>query len=1236
MTLVVNGQRVEAPNWDAQGLLWLQRSPSEEADQDQLGVKVYRLLTDGVPMWLTTSVELTVTGKSREAELGYALPDGWRVAKVTSPLPCLVDDRGLLKVQVRPGTWTVSISAFRTQSPETFAYAEGVRPLVADELVAVQGDPALRVVECVGLVPVDASQTTFPQEWRTWPVFAWKTAEGFRLEEKMRGMGMEKPAAPSLQRELWLDEDGANLTFRDVMAGGAQQIWRLDVTEGQELGAVKAGGVSQLITRNPQTRRPGVEVRDRALSLEAVGRSPVGPVMPATGWETVAGEVRCEWHLPPGWRLLALFGAEWVEGDWLTAWSLLDVFFLLIFSLAVQRVWGWRAGVVAFAAFVLSYHEPGAPRWTWLLVLVVLATGRALAGTGYAWARRWPVVVGMAVLALLWVLVPFVTRQVTGLLYPQLETLEGGSRWNMAPRVATADYSLSSLEKTSDYGRSQKQVILNSNLRYEQNAQIQTGPAVPNWRWRSVSYGWDGPVAAGQTIRPVLLSSGWQRVLIIIRLILMGLLLSYFFRRRAGPGPGLEAAASASAASSLRPAVLSVAGVLGVGWMMSGAVSLLSAQEPDQAVARPVAAVQASTQASVHEVLPSAEWLAALRDRLVKPSDAYPRAAEIPLARLKLDGRQLSLVLEVHAAVATAVPLPGRLPAWSPLAVQLDGQPAPALQRLDGHVWVVVPPGVHEVEVTGVLPPGPEWEWAFLLAPRQVQIDAPGWTVTGVRPNGVPESQVFFSEQKAGGESAAAYDRRDFQPVVAIERHLELGLVWQVRTTARRLTDKGAAIALTIPLLPTERLLTSNLTVTGPRVEVRFGAQEEVVEWRSELAPQTALVLSAEVTDRWVERWYLEASPVWHVSLQGIAPLYEGDSASLIPVWRPWPGESVTLLATQPEAVAGQTMTVREVTHETMLGGYQRSATLTLDVQASIGHEMGIGLPSGAEVTGLTSGGQRIPVRVNNDQVMIPIRPGDQLISLQWTKAEALPWHAKVEALRLPVAAANVRSTVAVPAQRWVLWAHGPQRGPAVRFWALLVCALIFAWGLGALPLRTLKRWEWALLIMGLTQTSLVASFGFIVWLFAVAGRGTAPVQRWPRWCFNLMQLGLAFGAVMAAAVLISVLHAGLLGSPHMFISGEGSSTSLLRWFQARSGPELPVPGVVSVSIWFYRLFMLAWALWLAFALLRWVQWGWKQVTAGGLWKSKPRRQVPPELPQEVVVAAAAAESPAASAGPPV
>jgi hypothetical protein len=30
---------------------------------------------------------------------------------------------------------------------------------------------------------------------------------------------------------------------------------------------------------------------------------------------------------------------------------------------------------------------------------------------------------------------------------------------------------------------------------------------------------------------------------------------------------------------------------------------------------------------------------------------------------------------------------------------------------------------------------------------------------------------------------------------------------------------------------------------------------------------------------------------------------------------------------------------------------------------------------------------------------------------------------------------------------------------------------------------------------------------------------------------------------------------------------------------------------------------MLVWALWLAFALLKWLQWGWQSFSAGGYWK---------------------------------
>jgi hypothetical protein len=43
---------------------------------------------------------------------------------------------------------------------------------------------------------------------------------------------------------------------------------------------------------------------------------------------------------------------------------------------------------------------------------------------------------------------------------------------------------------------------------------------------------------------------------------------------------------------------------------------------------------------------------------------------------------------------------------------------------------------------------------------------------------------------------------------------------------------------------------------------------------------------------------------------------------------------------------------------------------------------------------------------------------------------------------------------------------------------------------------------------------------------------------------------------------------------------------------------------------------MLAWALWLAAALIRWLKWAWTQFSEGGCWKRMARKEkVPPPLP---------------------
>ena len=76
--------------------------------------------------------------------------------------------------------------------------------------------------------------------------------------------------------------------------------------------------------------------------------------------------------------------------------------------------------------------------------------------------------------------------------------------------------------------------------------------------------------------------------------------------------------------------------------------------------------------------------------------------------------------------------------------------------------------------------------------------------------------------------------------------------------------------------------------------------------------------------------------------------------------------------------------------------------------------------------------------------------------------------------------------------------------------------------------------------------------------------------------------------------------------------ASNGSSASLLHWYKDRTGGRLPRAWVFSLPLGVYRLAMLAWALWLAHALLGWLKWGWECFSTGGLWKRAPKPVPPP------------------------
>lgn len=1213
LSLVLEGRAVEQPAWDAQGFLWFRRDGlAESGERDFLSLKIHSVLEDGIPLWFRRELELTVSGRSREVELGHVLPEGWKLSLLEAAIPVAVDANGRLKAQVRAGKWTIRADAFRMDNPDQIRFGPGVKPAAAEELFAFRSRPEFRVLEIGGVPSIDVSQTPFPEKWRELPVYRWDTSGAVRLEQRLRGMGDQKPAGLSIQREWWLDEDGGGLTFRDRIGGAMQQVWRLDVAPGSELGSVRSAGEGQLITRNPQTGAPGIELRTRQLNLEATGRMPFTPTFPATGWQSDADAVGVVLNLPPGWRLFALTGADWVSGDWLTAWTLLDLFLLLIFSLTVFRLWGVGPALLAFLAFGLAYHEAGAPRFPWLVLLVPIALERAVTrGWGRTAVR---VARNGVVLALVLLLAPFIAQQVQQALYPQLEVVRAPrglfarGRAYPQPVVTGAELpvqqAVSAMEETAAspgtrQARGPWSKVQSLNLAYDAQARIQTGPGVPQWNWRQVQFGWNGPVRSGQQVRLVLVPLWIERLLTVTRIGLLLALAAVLLRPRRNRTPETPSTGG-SAAGTAGPAALALLVLLGASCVFPGAAR---AADPVQTSGT------ASTGASF---LPDAEMLAKLRERLLAVPDAFPHAADIPLVSVTLEGRRLVLEAEIHAGALVAVPLPGRLPAWSPVGVTVDGAATGAVRRDDGFLWVALSPGVHRVRVEGVLAGSADWECAFLLRPRQVRVVAPGWSVSGIRADGVPEAQVFFSPQQRQGDDQPTYERPDLEAVAQVERQLELGLVWQVRTVVKRLSPVGKAIALRIPLLPGENVLNAGAMVRDGAIEIRIGAQELAAGWESSLGTAARLELVTRTNDVWVERWQLLASPVWNVGISGLSPVFEATNAVLTPVWQPWPGEVVNLAVSRPEAVAGATMTVGRAVQECRIGRRQVTSSLDLELRCSQGDDFMVDLPADAVVTALTHGGKDISVRKDGRRVIIPVRPGEQAVRLEWKVNTGLGARAGVLPVQLPVASANVDTVIHVGEDRWVLWADGPQRGPAVRFWGILVCSLIAAGALGLLPLRPLGRVEWMLLAIGLTQVPLPAALVVVAWLFALAWRGRSEFGQVSMVVHNLVQVALVALTLAAMGVLVFAVGEGLLGDPEMFIAGNGSQRLALRWYLDRAGVSLPTPSIVSVSIWWYRFLMLLWALWLALALIRWLRTGWGHFSSGGILRRQSARSVPP------------------------
>ena len=106
----------------------------------------------------------------------------------------------------------------------------------------------------------------------------------------------------------------------------------------------------------------------------------------------------------------------------------------------------------------------------------------------------------------------------------------------------------------------------------------------------------------------------------------------------------------------------------------------------------------------------------------------------------------------------------------------------------------------------------------------------------------------------------------------------------------------------------------------------------------------------------------------------------------------------------------------------------------------------------------------------------------------------------------------------------------------------------------------------------------------------------------------HILITGLVVLTLTALLCLVAAIPQGLLGTPDMHVAGNGSSAQSRRWFADRSSDALPIASAISVPLWVYKLAMLAWAIWLANALVGWLRFGFAAWTRDGHWRAMLRK----------------------------
>ena len=1191
VNLTIDNTKVALPDF-RQGKLWLKTTSASTHQNNRLELQVFRKISDTIPMRVTTQIKLDVSGQQREIIIDGALLSDFSPSAIDSPLPSQMDKNGRLKIQIRPGQWTVDISAFNPRQVESIVLSSFKTPWPGNEVWVVDQQTQLRLIKVVDKNSIDPNQTQLSQRWKSYPAYNMQGGEKLSFKVIKRGDPDPEPDQLSINKRIWLDFDGNGFTINDKLTGTLTEQWRLNASSDVSLGQVTLNGKPQFITTDSNNKQ-GVEVRHGNLDLSADSRV-IGDtrILSSGGWDMDFNQAEATLYLPAGWRLLSLTGAN-TSNTWINKWSLLDLFMVLITAIAIYKLWGIRWGVLGLVALIILWHEYDAPQYIWINLIIAIAMLRSLPqGRFYKIITSYRLLTSVV---LLLITLPFIVNQARTAIYPQLEfsNMSASNSYardavypastvspvqklssSVAERALMADEEpmLSSVGRGKSgylYEKKRKQIIT-----IDPDAMIQTGPGLPSWTLHQFHLRWDGPVRHDQTISMTLLSPAMNSLLNILRIALVLLLAWRLLDIGSLKIPKLPV----KAASKTLVTIFLVGSLFG-----------LSPTPADAAY-------------------PSQEMLNQLYDELTREPECLPQCASIEALDIDLSSEQLTLNMRVHAHENVSLPLPVPVKQWSPSKISVDDKSSAILSRQsDSTLWIYLTEGSHTVKFSGRVTALDLLQLSFPLKPHYIALTMKGWTEEGMDSQAHKITALSFQRiaDKTSPSETNKIEQKEIPVYAEVTRELQLGLDWYVTTTVQGVSGSAYPVILEIPLLTGESVVTDNIKVVDGHAIITLSRPDQKIRWTSKLKINDQINLKASEQGRFIEKWSLNSSAIWHIDYDGIPVIYHQRYANQWqPEWQPWPGEEVVIKITRPAGVKGNTITIDSSKLSLTPGEQITASKLAFNLRSSLGGQHTIKIPENTDLQTVMINGQSMPIRRTDEGIALPVSPGNQKVEINWHETRGISPFYKSSEVDLGTQSVNHGLQIEPGYNRWVLFTSGPTMGPAVLFWGVFGVIILIAIGLGRVKDTPLSTLQWLILAIGLSASEPWAVIIIAVCILALKARASLNTVTLSNTKFNFIQIGLVGLMFFSIGTLIVAIQQGLLGSPDMQIIGNGSSANQLNWFSDRISSNTPSALVISVPVFAYRLMMLAWSIWLAFALIKWAQWGWGSFTSQEYWRN--------------------------------